>query len=88
MIPSVPPPDDVDDLISTVAEDTHPDLEAARTALVAVIPDGALAIRISDHFGAHMAAYGDAGYYVGLAMRLELAVLIHGAVTAEPAGSR
>ena len=46
--------------------------------------DRGLALAVSNHFGAIMAAFGDAGYHTGLAMGLELAALTFSQVATLP----
>jgi hypothetical protein len=65
----------LDDLIANVVASTHPELDSAGTALQSRIADRSLSVGVSDHCGALMTAYGDAGYFVGLCAGLELAAL-------------
>jgi hypothetical protein len=74
-------PDAIDTLISAKADRECPKLDPRSRALVQRIKDTNdwdLANAVSDQFGAHMVAYGDSGYHVGLATGLELAALIAG----------
>jgi len=84
--PKTETPEHVDELIDTLARSARPDVaresEALENELDALDDD--LSRKVSNHFGAHMAAYGDAGYYTGLAMGLELAALTFGALATVP----
>src|ERR1700687_4248923 len=68
-------PEHVDEWISDLVATHRPTLRGESAALFARIPDRDLEIAISNHGGAIMAAYGDAGYFVGLSVGLELAAL-------------
>jgi hypothetical protein len=80
-------PEGIDDLIGQVADHGSPSLDRESQTLVQRVEDATgrgLAVEISDHLGALMAAYGDSGYHVGLAAGLELAALIVGQSTIAP----
>jgi hypothetical protein len=76
--PGAQTPEAIDDAIGALANQLRPDVERDRDdrdALLSDITDRDLVRRVSDHDGTIMAAYGDAGYFVGVAMGLELAAL-------------
>src|ERR1700693_4200325 len=73
--PGSPVPERVDDFIADLVAQDRPALAAESAALYARIPDRDLEIAISNHGGGLMGAYGDAGYFVGLSVGLELAAL-------------
>jgi hypothetical protein len=78
--------DSVDDLIGDLVARQQPMLAGTTAALEARIPDRDLEIAISNHGGTLMAAYGDAGYWIGLSVGVELAALTYaGAITAQAA---
>jgi hypothetical protein len=72
------------DLIAAVATRQTPKLDRASRRLWARIADSTcgpdrkvVANDVDDHFGNHMAAFGDAGYLVGVAVGLELAAMAY-----------
>lgn len=75
--PHAQTPEYVDDLIGDLVRQRSPELDAENQTLFDEVPDRDLARRLSDQGGAIMAAYGDAGYFIGLAMGLELASLTY-----------
>jgi hypothetical protein len=82
--PGSPVPERIDDFIADLVVKDRPTLAGESAALYARIPDRGLEIAISNHGGTLMAAYGDAGYFVGLSVGLELAALTFaGALTAQ-----
>jgi hypothetical protein len=71
-------PGEIHDLISTVADHCSHTLRPLTDALlkrVESVPVANLAFDVDEHFGALMAVYGDAGYFVGLSVGLEVAAL-------------
>lgn len=73
--------EDVDEVIATVLRTRAPKHDAecrVVEAEVAAKADRDTAITVSDQFGAVGAAYGDAGYFVGVCAGLELAALTCG----------
>lgn len=78
LAPTMETPETIDDTFCTLAEALTPTLEREQAALLGEVADRDLARRLSDHGGAIMSAYGTAGYFVGLAMGLELAALTVG----------
>ncbi len=77
--PGASVPERVDDFIADLVARVRPALTAESAALYARSPDRDVEIAISNHGGTLMAAYGDAGYFVGLSVGLELARLTLGA---------
>src|SRR5712692_4088938 len=70
--PGASVPERVDDFIADLVARVRPALTAESAALYARSPDRDVEIAISNHGGTLMAAYGDAGYFVGLSVGLEL----------------
>lgn len=71
----------INDLIGELATRYMPTIDSASKALVDRVEHGsgrALACEVSDHHGSIMNAYGDAGYFVGVAAGLELAAVTFG----------
>lgn len=75
LAPTMQTPEDADDVVDDLANALSPTFKRDRAALLDEVADPDLARRLSDHGGGIMAAYGTAGYFVGLAMGLELAAL-------------
>lgn len=86
LAPTADTPDGIDELIGTVAAVRDRTLSRDSDALLRRVESASdlkVSNAVSDHLGAIMAAYGDAGYITGLAMGLELA-----AITREKGGAR
>jgi hypothetical protein len=82
LAPGEQTPERVDDLIGDAVERHRPTLSRETDTLYARVQDRDLQIDISNHAGAIMAAYEEAGYFVGVAMGLEMAALALGVGTA------
>lgn len=73
--------DRIDTIVDDEAKHRRPTVSRESEALVRRIEHGSgeqLARAVSDHFGAIMVAYSEAGYFVGVAVGCELAALILG----------
>lgn len=68
-------PERVDTVIAELVQRQRPALERETDALAERASDRDFQIEISDHANDIGIAYGDAGYFVGLAMGLEVAAL-------------
>jgi len=81
LAPTANTPAGIDDLISTLTASRDRTLSRDSDELLRRVEstiDRKVSIAVSDHLGAIMAAYGDAGYHVGIAAGLELAALTCG----------
>jgi hypothetical protein len=92
--PGAETPERVDTIINDVACATQvrlKKLSSESDVLVNRIMSGSgreLAGAVSDHFGFVMTTYGDAGYFVGICMGLELAALTVGGAMPAPASTK
>lgn len=68
-------PQELDDAINDVAKRLARTLDQESETVLSGIVDRPVQTAVSNFFGNIMAAYGDAGYFVGLHMGLELAAL-------------
>lgn len=73
--PDGPTLDRIDDVIAALADRRSPMLRQETKRIFSRISDRDVEIAVSNHDGDTMAAYGDAGYFVGLCVGLELAAL-------------
>lgn len=78
----------IDALISDVVARRHPTFREDSDHVLEQIEDRDAHRTISDYFGDIMAAYGDAGFFVGVAVGLELATLTQPIARVAGAGSR
>lgn len=80
--------EETDDAIGDLVTRHQPTLERETDRLLELITDADVARQVSDHHGTLMAAYGDAGYFLGVCTGLEMASLVFGharLVSARPA---
>jgi hypothetical protein len=80
-------PERVDEWIGDLVAKQQPTLRSTSDALYARLPDRDIEIAVNNHGGTLMAAYGDAGYFVGLSVGLELAALTFAGALPAPATS-
>src|SRR5688572_13351570 len=76
LAPTSPVPEPVDDAIAELATVRTPTLQHDSDAVLEAISNRDIKITVSNHFGHLMAVYGDAGYFVGMCMGLELTRLL------------
>lgn len=79
--PGTETPEAVNDMIGDLAKRHEPELHAHLHTLFDAISDRMLCGMVDGMSSRIMAAYGDAGYWVGLAVGLELAALVKREVT-------
>jgi hypothetical protein len=87
--PTAPTPEEIDDAIHRLVERRTPTLDDDTETILDRVNAAAgqeIANDVSNHHGALMGAYEDAGYFVGLAMGLELAALTFSHVATTPTG--
>jgi hypothetical protein len=77
-----------DGVIGDLVRRYQPTLGRKTDRILEMITDADVARQMSDGHGAIMAAYGNAGYFLGVCTGLELASIVLGQALAVPARSR